>query len=369
MNAKKRKAVFENGKTFHGTGFGSHNETICEVVFNTSMVGYQEIMSDPSYCDQIVCMTYPLIGNYGLTDEDYETKIPHLGGFIVREYNDYPSNYRYTRTLADVMAEHGIVGLEGVDTRQITRMIRNEGSMRAIIVDEEVSEEAALQKMADTPWVHNQVEKVSCKKLWYSRTSNYKYNIVAVDCGIKHNIIRQLNAKGCNVIVVPHTITADEVMEMRPDGLFISNGPGDPTDAPTVIALVKELQGVLPIFGICLGHQIIALANGGETYKMKFGHRGGNHPVHNLLADKIEITSQNHSFAVRTESLEKTPLELTHVNLLDHTAEGLRCDQQRLFSVQYHPESAPGPQDSDYLFDIFINYVSEFMKERGEQNA
>ncbi len=369
MNAKKRKVIFENGRVFHGTGFGSFNEAICEVVFNTSMVGYQEIMSDPSYCDQIVCMTYPLIGNYGLTDEDYETKIPHLGGFLVREYNDYPSNYRYTRTLADVMSEYGIVGIQGVDTRQITRMIRNEGSMRAIIVDEERPDSSALEEMGNTPWIHNQVSKVSCKRLWYSRTSNYKYNIVAIDCGIKHNIIRQLNAKGCNVTVVPYTITADEVLDLRPDGLFLSNGPGDPTDVPSVINLVRELWGKLPIFGICLGHQIIALAAGGETYKMKFGHRGGNHPVKNLLTDKIEITSQNHSFAVNTESLKNTKLELTHINLLDHTAEGQCCHADRVFSVQYHPESAPGPQDSDYLFDRFIQYVEEYINERGEFNA
>lgn len=205
--------------------------------------------------------------------------------------------------------------------------------------------------------------------MWYSRTSNYKYNIVVVDCGIKPNIVRKLNEKGCNVIVVPYSITAEEVKALLPDGLFISNGPGDPKDVPGVISLVKELQGTLPIFGICLGHQIIALANGAETYKMKFGHRGVNHPVQNLLTGKIEIASQNHSFAVRPESLEGTPLELTHVNLLDHTVEGLRCDEQQLFSVQFHPESTPGPQDNEYLFDTFIDYVSAFIKEREEQNA
>ena len=364
-----KKLVFENRREFAGVGFGADVETVQEVVFNTSMVGYQEIMSDPSYCGQIVCMTYPLIGNYGLADEDYETKTPRIGGFIVREYNDAPSNFRYTKTLSQELEENGIPGISGVDTRLMTRMIRNEGSMRAILTDIDVPTEEALARLAASPVPHDQVPSVSCKKVWYSRTPNYKYNVVAIDCGIKHNIIRRLNQCGCNVIIVPHDTPAERVMALHPDGVFLSNGPGDPEDVLPVIELVKNIQGRLPVFGICLGHQMIALANGAKTYKLKFGHRGGNHPVKNLLTGKVEITSQNHSYAVDSDSLKDTCLELTHINLLDNTAEGMRCDEQMIFSVQYHPESAPGPQDSGYLFDIFVDYMKKYKARRGAQNA
>lgn len=364
-----KKLVFENRREFAGVGFGADVETVQEVVFNTSMVGYQEIMSDPSYCGQMVCMTYPLIGNYGLADEDYETKTPRIGGFIVREYNDAPSNFRYTKTLSQELEENGIPGISGVDTRLITRMIRNEGSMRAILTDIDVPTEEALARLSAAPVPHDQVPSVSCKKVWYSRTPNYKYNVVAIDCGIKHNIIRRLNQCGCNVIIVPHDTPAERVMALHPDGIFLSNGPGDPEDVLPVIELVKNIQGRLPVFGICLGHQMIALANGARTYKLKFGHRGGNHPVKNLLTGKVEITSQNHSYAVDSDSLKDTCLELTHINLLDNTAEGMRCDEQMIFSVQYHPESAPGPQDSSYLFDIFVDYMKNYKARRGAQNA
>ena len=369
MSSKDRKLIFENGREFLGSGFGATSDTVCEVVFNTSMVGYQEILSDPSYCGQMVCMTYPLIGNYGLADEDYETRTPHMGGFIVREYNDDPSNFRYTKTLGDVMAENNIPGIQGIDTRQVTRMIRDEGSMRALLTNADCTTEEGLKRLAATPAVHDQVPRVSCKKLWYSRTPNYLYNVVAVDCGIKHNIIRRLNAKGCNVTIVPYDTPADTLMALRPDGLFLSNGPGDPEDVQPVVQLVKSLQGKLPIFGICLGHQMIALANGARTYKMKFGHRGGNHPVKNLDLNRVELTSQNHSFAVDVSSLTGTPLQLSHKNLLDNTAEGLRSDELRIFSVQYHPESAPGPQDSDYLFDIFLRHMQEHRVQKEGQHA
>ncbi len=364
-----RKLIFENGREFAGTGFGAECDTVCEVVFNTSMVGYQEILSDPSYCGQMVCMTYPLIGNYGLNDEDYETKTPRLGGFIVREYNSDPSNFRYTKTLGEVMAENGIPGIQGVDTRQITRMIRDEGSMRALLTGVHTSLEEGLRLLEETPVMHDQVQRVSCKKLWYSRTQNFRYSVAAVDCGIKHNIIRRLNQKGCNVTVVPYDTKPEALAALRPDGLFLSNGPGDPEDVQQVVDLVKAFQGKLPIFGICLGHQMIALANGARTYKMKFGHRGGNHPVKNLLNGKVEMTSQNHSYAVDVNSLAGTPLTLTHVNLLDLTAEGLKNDELRVFSVQYHPESAPGPQDSDYLFGIFLRHMEAYRAESGEHHA
>ncbi len=365
MKPYNKKIVLENGQEFYGYGFGADKEAVNEIVFNTSMVGYQEIISDPSYTDQMVCMTYPLIGNYGVTDEDYETRIPTMGGLIVREYNDLPSNFRYTKTLSEVLDEYDIPGISGVDTRMITRIIRDEGSQKVMICDADVPYEEALKKVREYVIPTDMVSRVSCKKRWYSRTPNHKYDVVAIDCGIKHNIIRKLNEKGCNVTVVPYNTTAEEILNMRPDGLFLSNGPGNPEDVQEVIGVVRELKGKLPIFGICLGHQMISLALGAKTFKMKFGHRGGNHPVMNLSSGKIEITSQNHSYAVDVNSLEGTPLSLTHKNLLDDTAEGVKSEENKLFSVQYHPESAPGPQDSAYLFDEFIALME---KEVG-QNA
>lgn len=359
MKPYNKKIVLENGQEFYGYGFGSNREAINEIVFNTSMVGYQEIVSDPSYTDQMVCMTYPLIGNYGMTDEDYETKMPTIGGLIVREYNDIPSNFRYTKTLGEVLDEYNIPGIYGVDTRKITRIIRDEGSQKVIITDADVSKEEALEKLKNYQIPTDMVSRVSCKKRWYSRTPNHKYDVVAIDCGIKLNIVRKLNEKGCNVTVVPYNISAEEILKMQPDGLFLSNGPGDPENVQTVIEVVRKLKGKLPIFGICLGHQMISLAMGAKTFKMKFGHRGGNHPVKNLQTGKIEITSQNHSYAVNAKSVEDTELEVTHINLLDNTAEGVECKKYKMFSVQYHPESAPGPQDSSYLFDKFIGLMKK----------
>ncbi len=359
MKPFNKKIVLENGMEFYGWGFGADKEAINEIVFNTSMVGYQEIISDPSYTDQMVCMTYPLIGNYGMTDEDYETKLPTMGGLIVREYNDLPSNFRYTKTLSEVLDEYDIPAISGVDTRKITRIIRDEGSQKVMICDVSVPLDEAVKKVREYVIPTDMVSRVSCKKRWYSRTPNHKYDVVAIDCGMKLNIVRKLNEKGCNVTVVPYNITAEEIMNMNPDGLFLSNGPGNPEDVQTVINVVKELQGRLPIFGICLGHQMISLALGAKTFKMKFGHRGGNHPVMNMETGKIEITSQNHSYAVDVDSLKNTELTLTHKNLLDNTAEGVECRDKKIFSVQYHPESAPGPQDSAYLFDKFISLMQK----------
>ena len=353
-----RKLVLEDGAEYYGTGFGYTGDAVCEIVFNTSMVGYQEIISDPSYTYQAVVMTYPLIGNYGTADEDYETKNPTIGGLIVREYNDLPSNFRYTKTLSEVMEEYKIPGLAGIDTRKLTRSIRDSGSRRGIITNADTPTEA-LEKIKNTPVPHDAVAAVSCKKRRYSRTANAKYNVVAIDCGIKLNIIRSLNARGCNVTVMPYNTSAAEVEKMKPDGIFLSNGPGDPEDVIPVIDLVKKLRGKYPIFGICLGHQMICLACGAKTYKLKFGHRGGNHPVKNLETGKIEITSQNHSYAVNEKSLENTGLKVTHINLLDNTVEGVSDEKSKMFSVQYHPESAPGPQDSAYLFDKFTSLMEE----------
>ena len=357
METIGRKLVLENGQQFVGTGFGADGDRLCELVFNTSMVGYQEIVTDPSYTDQGVVMTYPLIGNYGMTDEDAESRAPIMGALIVREYNDQPSNFRCTQTLGELLADNDIPGLQGVDTRRINRIIRSEGSQRALLTRADAPLEEALARVCAYRLPSDCVPRVSCRKKWYARVPNPRFHVVAVDCGIKLNIVRKLGEYGCNLTVVPYDTPAETILSLAPDGLFLSNGPGNPQDVKPVIGLVRALRGRLPIFGICLGHQMIALAYGAGTYKMKFGHRGGNHPVRELATGKVEITSQNHSYAVDTASLPGTGLTLTHENLLDHTAEGLACAADKLFSVQYHPESAPGPQDSAYLFGRFVSLM------------
>ena len=359
MNKFNKKIVLEDGEEYYGYGFGADIESISEIVFNTSVVGYQEIVSDPSYTYQMVVMTYPLIGNYGITDEDYETRVPTIGGLIVREYNDVPSNFRYTKTLSEYLEENNVPGIYGIDTRKLTRSIRDKGSRKVLITDAKTPLDEALDKIKKYQIPTDAVARVSCKKKWYSRTANAIYNIVAVDCGIKLNIVRSLNKRGCNVTVVPYNTPFEKIEELKPDGIFLSNGPGDPENVPEVIKLVKKAKGKYPIFGICLGHQMISLAYGAKTYKLKFGHRGGNHPVLNLKTDKIEITSQNHSYAVDEKSLTKTKLIATHKNLLDGTIEGVECLEDKIFSVQYHPESAPGPQDSSYLFNQFIDLMKK----------
>ena len=359
MSEFSKKLILEDGSEYYGYGFGADRENVCEIVFNTSMAGYQEIVSDPSYTDQAIVMSYPLIGNYGITDEDFESKLLNLGGLIVREINDFPSNFRFTRTLSELLEDADVPGVYGVDTRKLVRSIRDFGSRKVLITDASTPLEEGLKKLKETELRRDQVSRCSCKKRWYSRTSNPKYNVVAIDCGMKMNIVRELNAHGCNVTVVPYNISAEEILRMKPDGLFISNGPGDPGDVPEVIETLKNLKGKLPMFGICLGHQLIALSYGAKTYKLKFGHRGGNHPVKDLATGKIEITSQNHSYAVDEGTIEGTGLKVSHINLLDKTVEGLASEDGKVFSVQYHPESAPGPQDSKYLFDRFIKNMGK----------
>lgn len=359
-----RQIILEDGSKYSGYGFGDMQDKILEIVFNTSMVGYQEIVSDPSYTDQAVVMTYPLIGNYGMADEDYETDIPSIGALIVHEYNDEPSNFRSKSSLGEVMKKYGIAGISGVDTRKLNRSIRDYGTRKCLITDISTPLEEGLEKLRSHQLPRDAVNRVSTKEIWHSPAqSPASFHVVLIDCGMKENILRSLNRRGCDVAIVPWNTTSEVICALKPDGIMISNGPGDPTDVPETIETVRALQGRFPIFGICLGHQILSLAYGAKTYKLKFGHRGGNHPVRDLATGRIEITSQNHSYAVDAESLAQTELTVTHVNILDNTIEGVKCEKDRAFSVQYHPESSPGPQDSAYLFDRFINLMKSCKKE------
>ncbi len=361
----KKKIIFEDGLEVTGYSFGSKANKMVEIVLNTSMVGYQEIVSDLSYTDQAVVMTYPLIGNYGMCDDDYESKNPSISGLVVGEYSGEPSNFRCTKTLSKVMEQFNIVGVEGVDTRMLARHIRDFGSCKAYIVDETVDSGKALEELKAWNPPKDQVKRVTVKESYTMEAKgDRKAKVVAIDCGMKLNIVRELTRHGCEVTVVPFDTNASEILKLNPDGVFISNGPGDPEDCVETINTIKELIGKIPIFGICLGHQIISLAYGAKTYKLKFGHRGGNHPVKNLKTGKLEITSQNHSYAVLEDTLDGTGLMVTHVNLLDNTIEGVECKKDRVFSVQYHPESAPGPEDSNYLFDEFLKNINESKEEK-----
>ncbi len=355
MKAFTKKLVLESGREFYGFGFGADREVIGELVFNTSVVGYQEIMSDPTYTDQLVVMTYPLIGNYGMADEDYETKIPSLGAMIVREYNDQPSNFRYTRTLNEVLEEYNIPAIEGLDTRALTRTIRDGGAQKAILTAAETPTEEALAKLRAHVAPTDAVARVSCKKRWMSRVPNHTYDVVVVDCGIKNSVIRQLNKVGCNVTVLPYNATMAEVMAFHPDGIVIPNGPGNPEDVRPVVELIRQLRGRKPIFGIGLGHELVALAYGAKVEKMKFGHHGGNHPVQNHKTGLLEIAPQNHSYTVKSDSTGA--LDITHTNLLDQTIEGLECKIDRVFTVQFDPTAAEG--ECHNLFKKFVKLMEE----------
>lgn len=353
------KLLLEDGTEIMGYSFGAKCDKVCEMVFNTSMVGYQEILSDPSYTYQAVVMTYPLIGNYGMADDDFETVTPTIGALIVGENNDAPSNFRSAATLSAVMEQYGIPGISGVDTRRLTRHIRNNGMCKVLLCDAETTVEEGLLKLQKTEIPKDAVSRVTPKGLLKKEVPDALFHVVAIDCGMKENIVRSLNKRGCSVTVVPYDTDACAIARLMPDGIFLSNGPGDPNDVPKLIKTVQQLHGKYPMFGICLGHQIISLSYGARCYKLKFGHRGGNHPVKNLATGKIEITSQNHSYAVDMDSLKETPLTVTHINLLDNTVEGVENKKDTVFSVQYHPESAPGPEDSTYLFDRFIKMMEE----------
>ena len=354
--------LFEDGREFHGNSLGYIGETTGEICFNTGMSGYQEILTDPSYCKQIVTMTSPHIGNYGVNTEDIESDRVQVAGFIIKEATDIPSNWRSTQSISNYLNEQKIVGIKNVDTRSITRYIRDKGAMNGIISAIDSNIDSLKQKLLQVPSMSglDLAKLVTTKKsyTWSKNKSAKKYKVAAIDYGIKHNILRLLESYGCKVTVFPANTSANEIIEFSPDGIFLSNGPGDPAAVTYGIDTVKSLLGIKPIFGICLGHQILSLALGAKTFKLKFGHRGINHPVKNNETGVVEITSQNHGFAVDLNSLPKNIVS-THINLNDNTSEGIRCKDIPAFSVQYHPESSPGPHDSRYLFQQFIDMMKK----------
>ena len=354
----KKKLILETGEVFHGESFGAEQETAGEVVFNTGMTGYQELISDPSYCGQIVCMTYPLIGNYGINRDDYESIEPAIKGLIVKELCDFPSNFRTQITLDELFKKKNLSGISGIDTRRLTRILRSKGVTKGKIVDFDADENATLEELKATSFPTNQVEQVSTKTPYASPGRGLK--VVLVDFGSKLGIIRELSQRNCDIIVMSHDTTAEEILLMNPDGIMLSNGPGDPEDNAEALVMIQKLMGKVPIFGICLGHQLIGLACGAKTYKLKFGHRGGNHPVLDLEKNKVAITSQNHGYAIDQESLKSTDLVETHIALNDRTNEGVKHKIHPCFSVQYHPEASPGPEDANYLFDEFITLMEDF---------
>ncbi|MBC7342575.1 MAG: glutamine-hydrolyzing carbamoyl-phosphate synthase small subunit [Clostridia bacterium] len=383
----KAVLVLEDGFALEGEAFAGEGEIFGEVVFNTSMTGYQEILTDPSYKGQIVTLTYPLIGNYGINAEDVESFKPHVEALVVREYSRFPHNWRSQRTLKEFLEQFGILGIEGIDTRALTKHIREAGAMKGVISTRDFDIKRLLEKVRAYPGLvgRDMVQHVTCRQpyRWQQgpksidgvtgslsaigpKSSQYKYRVVAFDYGVKYNILRLLEAIGCEVIVVPAWTKAEEVLGLDPDGIFLSNGPGDPAGVPYAIEEIKKLLGKKPIFGICLGHQFLGRALGLDTFKLKFGHRGGNQPVKDLATGRVEITAQNHGFCVcrpdphtcnNPDLLRE--LRITHVNLNDRTLEGMEHRSLKCFSVQYHPEASPGPHDSRYLFERFASLMEE----------
>lgn len=360
MQRPEKKLVLENGQEFYGVGFGADSRRVCEIVFNTSVVGYQEIISDPSYAEQIVVMTYPLIGNYGITDEDYETRVPSIGGLVVRECCDTPSNFRYTKTLEEELEEHGIPCLSGVDTRMLTKIIRDTGRPMGAIVEADMPTEEALRLIKYTQRPQHLVQKVSCRKRWVTRTSNHKYHVVAVDCGIKYSIIRLLKERGCNVTIVPFNTSAKDILAFNPDGILLSNGPAGAPEVPEVCDLFKELKGRKPVFGIGLGQEIIGLEYGAKLQPMGCGMHG-DHPVKDVKTGRINIAILNQSY--RFDSVDGTALTPTHITVPEGYVVGFENREDKVLGVQFHLESAPGPQDNIDIFDRFIEMME------GQSNA
>jgi carbamoyl-phosphate synthase small subunit len=381
-NIMKALLALEDGRTFPCCSFTGPGEIGGEVVFNTSMTGYQEVLTDPSYRGQMVTMTYPLIGNYGVNDEDIESDRVQVSAFLVREYQSFYSNFRASGSLADYLKQAGIIGIEELDTRALTRHIRNTGALRGFVSTEDLNPASLVQRAKSVPsmvgqdlasvvtsgsayrWVENHPEKINKKnnvlddRVW--RFKEDAYSVVAFDFGIKYNILRCLTAIGAEVIVVPAATDAGTVKAMKPDGIFLSNGPGDPEPVNYAVRTLQSLLGFRPIFGICLGHQLLGLALDGKTYKLKFGHRGANQPVKNLKTGRVEITSQNHGFAVDLKSMDAHAVEVTHINLNDNTLEGFRHSKLPILAIQYHPEASPGPHDANYLFDEFAGMMQAF---------
>ena len=363
----KKEAILalEDGRIFRGFSFGAEGDAAGEVVFNTSMTGYQEILTDPSYKGQMVCMTYPLIGNYGVNLEDAESTRPFVEGFIVKEVSRIYSNWRAAEDLGSYLKRNWIVGIEGIDTRALTKHLREEGAKKGVISTRDLDEKSLVKKALQSPGLvgRDLIKEVMCQKA-YDWNKTGQYRVVAIDSGIKHNILRNLALRDCRIRVVPATATKEEILSFKPHGLFLSNGPGDPEALPYIVNTVKSLLEELPIFGICLGHQILGQAFGGRTFKMKFGHHGGNQPVIDLRTKSVAITAQNHGFAVDVDSIHDKKVVLTHINLNDRTCEGMEHKKLPVFSVQYHPEAAPGPHDAAYHFDKFIDLMKKNARTR-----
>jgi len=350
----RSRLILEDGTVFEGKGFGVGGQTVGEVVFNTGMTGYQEVLTDPSYCGQIVTMTYPLIGNYGVNVDDIESSRPQVRGFVVKEQSLTPSNWRNAGTVNDYLARNGILGISGIDTRMLTKRIRVKGTMKAVLTTNDLSSEA-IQSLMEQSLLIDQVAQVTTRSIY--RCPGEGRRIVAIDCGMKAGVVRSLLHRGCDVTVVPAQTSAVDILAWQPHGIMYSNGPGDPKDVPEIIETLRTLLGKVPIFGICLGHQLLSLACGAKTEKLRFGHRGANHPVKDLRTNRVYITSQNHGYVVTDDSLVGTELALTHINQNDGTVEGVSHKRYPAFSVQYHPEARPGPDDSDYLFDNFMDMI------------
>lgn len=357
----KRLLLLEDGTIFEGTGFGAAADVTGEVVFTTSMTGYQEAITDQSFNGQMITFTYPMVGNYGVNRDDYESIAPTCKAVIVKEHARVASNWRNQMTLSEFLEKKGIPGIAGIDTRKLTRKLRSVGTMKAMIIDATDDLEHAFDQLKATVLPHNQVAQVSTTKPYPSPGTGR--NVVVIDFGLKHSILRELSKRHCNLTVLPYNTDAQTILDLHPDGVMLSNGPGDPKDVPEAVEMIKQIQGKVPIFGICLGHQLFALANDADTFKLKFGHRGLNHPVKEIATGRIDFTSQNHGYAVDENSIDHEKLMVTHIEINDGTVEGVRHRRYPAFSVQFHPDAAPGPHDAVHLFDEFMELMDAWKEQ------